>query len=84
MNDDDKKFEFEFDTGCDPWSPLMRMLSAMKDSRDAQLEELKNNPGKKFNDGKVFIDHTSIMLALGRAKRNDETGFIERPGDEQK
>lgn len=39
-------------------------------------ESLAHNPGKKFDDGKIFIDHTKIMLALGRARHvTDETGF---------
>lgn len=54
--------------------------------RDNMYLSLQHNPGKKYDDGKVFIDHTSIMLALGRAKHNDETGWVEpvEPDDDDR
>lgn len=58
-------------------------LDALITPACVQYDILKDNPGKKFDDGEVFIDHTTIMLALGRAKHNDETGNIERVDDER-
>ena len=74
------------------------MYHSRKDRRRCKAEDiekwrhdniysaLQHNPGKKFDDGEVFIDHTSIMLALGRAKHNDETGWVEpvEPDDDDR
>lgn len=61
-------------------------LDALITPACVQYGILKDNPGKKFDDGKVFIDHTTIMLALGRAKHNDETGWVEpvEPNDDDR
>lgn len=59
-------------------------LDALITPACVQYDILKDNPGKKFDDGEVFIDHTTIMLALGRAKHNDETGNIELVDDDER
>lgn len=59
-------------------------LNALVTPACVQYDILKDNPGKKFDDGEVFIDHTTIMLALGRAKHNDETGNIELVDDDER